>query len=43
MSDYRRYRILGGYYFFPVNLLERLMDTLVEGLQLAEVAIAPAA
>jgi putative transposase len=29
MSDYRRYRVPGGTYFFTVNLLERRLDTLV--------------
>ena len=29
MSDYRRYRVPGGTYFFTVNLLERRQETLV--------------
>lgn len=29
MSDYRRFRVPGGTYFFTVNLLERRLDTLV--------------
>lgn len=29
MSDYRRYRVPGGTYFFTVNLLERRNDTLI--------------
>ncbi len=29
MSNYRRYRVPGGTYFFTVNLLERRQDTLV--------------
>ncbi len=29
MSDYHRYRVPGGTYFFTINLLERRADLLV--------------
>lgn len=34
MSDYRRYRVPGGTYFSKVNLLERLLDTLVRQIDI---------
>ena len=29
MPNYRRYRVIGGTYFFPVNLLERFPNDLL--------------
>jgi REP element-mobilizing transposase RayT len=36
MTDYRRYRVKGGSYFFTVNLLERKRTLLTEQIELGE-------
>ena len=33
MSDYRRYHVPGGTYFFTINLLERRADLLVRQIE----------
>ena len=39
MADYRRYRVLGGTYFFTVNLLERRGDLLVRHVEALRSAV----
>ena len=39
MPNYRRYRVLGGTYFFTVNLLERRQDTLVRNIAILRDAV----
>ncbi|MEQ1486678.1 transposase [Methyloglobulus sp.] len=39
MSNYRRYRVPGGTYFFTVNLLERRQDTLVRHIDILREAV----
>jgi putative transposase len=39
MPNYRRYRVLGGTYFFTVNLLERRQDTLVRHIDSLRAAV----
>ncbi|MEQ1638625.1 MAG: hypothetical protein ABL903_18325 [Methylococcales bacterium] len=39
MPDYRRYRVLGGTYFFTVNLLERRLDTLARHVDILREAV----
>jgi len=42
MPDYRRYRVVGGCYFFTVNLLERSSnDLLVRHIGLLRQAVRP--
>ena len=36
MTDYRRYRVKGGSYFFTVNFLERKWTLLTEQIELGE-------
>jgi putative transposase len=40
MPDYRRYRVSGGTYFFPVNLWERRTDLLVRHIESLREAVA---
>jgi putative transposase len=39
MPDYRRNRVMGGTYFFTVNLLERRTNLLVEHIQLLRTVV----
>ncbi len=39
MPDYRRFRVLGGTYFFTINLLERRSDLLVRHIEALREAV----
>ena len=39
MSDYRRYRVPGGTYFFTLNLLERRSDLLIRHIEALREAV----